>query len=125
MQRTKSIALTQISDNETIRWQRVIASNLARKLFKVKSTTDLQAMTLWLTPSDTRMNNLTLHRYKRTNKSYTEVLGDGVELTLMLIPAGEFLMGAPKDEPESSDNEQPQHLVRVSQFLSYLFQKMA
>lgn len=35
----------------------------------------------------------------------------------MLIPSGEFLMGAPQDEPESEDRERPQHQVRVSQFL--------
>ncbi|OLP19851.1 hypothetical protein BST81_03360 [Leptolyngbya sp. 'hensonii'] len=62
-------------------------------------------------------NNLTLHRYQRTNKSYTEDLGQGVTLMLMLIPAGEFVMGAPASEPESSDRERPQHPVRVSQFL--------
>ncbi len=35
----------------------------------------------------------------------------------MLIPAGEFMMGAPEDEPESIDNERPQHRVRVAPFL--------
>ena len=62
-------------------------------------------------------NTLTLHRYCRTNKSYTEDLGDGVKLTLMLILAGEFLMGAPEDEPGSQGNERPQHSVEVPQFL--------
>lgn len=62
-------------------------------------------------------NNLTLHRYKRTNKAYVEDLGDGVSLTLMLIPGGYFMMGAPKGEPESRDNERPQHRVSVPPFL--------
>jgi formylglycine-generating enzyme required for sulfatase activity len=62
-------------------------------------------------------NNLTLYRYKRTNKSYTEDLGNGVALTLMLMPAGEFFMGAPEAEPESDDRERPQHRVMVPQFL--------
>jgi formylglycine-generating enzyme required for sulfatase activity len=66
---------------------------------------------------NTLPNNLTLHRYKRSNKSYTEDLGDGVKLTLMLIPEGEFMMGAPADEPESKDSERPQHRVEVAQFL--------
>jgi formylglycine-generating enzyme required for sulfatase activity len=66
---------------------------------------------------DSLLDNLNLYRYRRTNKSYTEDLGSGVRLTLMLIPAGEFIMGAPEDEPESDDRERPQHLVRVSQFL--------
>jgi formylglycine-generating enzyme required for sulfatase activity len=69
------------------------------------------------TSSNTLPHNLTPYRYKRTNKSYTEDLGDGVTLTLMLMPAGEFMMGASEDEPESADAERPQHPVRVSQFL--------
>ncbi len=69
------------------------------------------------TSSNTLPNHLNLHRYRRTNKSYTEDLGDGIKLTLMLIPSGEFLMGAPPDEPESEARERPQHKVRVSQFL--------
>ena len=67
-------------------------------------------------------NTLTLHRYRRTNKSYTEDLGDGVKLTLMLIPSGEFLMGAPEEEPGSQGNERPQHLVEVPQFLMGRYQ---
>jgi formylglycine-generating enzyme required for sulfatase activity len=64
---------------------------------------------------DSLLDNLNLYRYRRTNKSYREDLGSGVELTLMLIPEGEFMMGAPADEPESNDFERPPHLV--SQFL--------
>jgi hypothetical protein len=44
-------------------------------------------------------HNLNLHRYRRSNKSYTKDLGSGVKLTLMLIPNGEFLMGASENEP--------------------------
>ncbi len=69
------------------------------------------------TASPALPHNLTLHRYRRKNKSYTEALGDGVNLTLMLIPAGAFDMGAPEDEPESRDDERPQHRVSVPQFL--------
>ncbi|MBE9065283.1 formylglycine-generating enzyme family protein [Leptolyngbya cf. ectocarpi LEGE 11479] len=62
-------------------------------------------------------SNLTLHRYKRTGKGYNEALGNGVELALMLIPAGEFMMGAAEDETDSRDDERPLHLVKVPQFL--------
>jgi formylglycine-generating enzyme required for sulfatase activity len=54
------------------------------------------------------MSNLTLHRYRRTNRSYTEKLAEGVDLTLMLMPDGAFLMG-----PEGKE----QRLVRMSRFL--------
>jgi formylglycine-generating enzyme required for sulfatase activity len=59
----------------------------------------------------------TLHRFKRKNKAYCQVLPGGADLWLMLIPAGEFMMGAPKDEPDSSIRERPQHQVQVSPFL--------
>jgi formylglycine-generating enzyme required for sulfatase activity len=67
--------------------------------------------------SNAMPQNLSIYRYRRSNKSYTEDLGSEVKLTLMLIPAGEFMMGAPADELKSSDSERPQHLVQVPQFL--------
>ncbi len=62
-------------------------------------------------------NSLNIHRYKRKNNCLNENLGNGVTLTLMLIPTGEFLMGAPESELKSRKNERPQHRVRVQQFL--------
>jgi formylglycine-generating enzyme required for sulfatase activity len=59
---------------------------------------------------------LTLHRYKHRNQAYRERLPGGVELIMMRIPAGEFMMGAPEDEPDSVDIERPQHQVRVAEF---------
>ncbi len=44
-------------------------------------------------------------------------LGDGVSLPLIAIPAGEFVMGSPVDEPERQDDEGPQHRVRLEGFL--------
>ncbi|NEO86189.1 MAG: formylglycine-generating enzyme family protein [Spirulina sp. SIO3F2] len=61
--------------------------------------------------------NLSIYRYRRKNQCFHEDLGDGVQLTLMLIPAGEFWMGAPESELESRDNERPRHQVQVPQFL--------
>lgn len=62
-------------------------------------------------------DTLTLHRYKRRNQAYREHLPGGVELIMMRIPAGEFMMGAPEDEPDSHSSQQPQHRVRVAEFL--------
>jgi len=74
-------------------------------------------------------HTLTLHRYQRTNKRYTEDLGDGVTLPLMLIPAGEFWMGQTETETAelkrqvSEDDYQryysrelPRHRVTVPSF---------
>ncbi|MEM9090308.1 MAG: formylglycine-generating enzyme family protein [Cyanobacteria bacterium P01_F01_bin.53] len=52
--------------------------------------------------------SLTLYRNECTNDSYTEELGNGVTLTLMLIPAEQFMMG---------DAEAGQHQVNMPQFL--------
>ncbi|HEY9818831.1 MAG TPA: formylglycine-generating enzyme family protein [Candidatus Obscuribacterales bacterium] len=62
-------------------------------------------------------DTLTLHRYKRRNQAYRERLPGGVELIMMRIPTGEFMMGAPEDEPDSHSSQQPQHRVRVAEFL--------
>ncbi|MFM1800042.1 MAG: hypothetical protein RLZZ117_2320 [Cyanobacteriota bacterium] len=44
-------------------------------------------------------------------------LGAGESLRLIQIPAGEFWMGSPATEPEGSDQEGPQHRVRLAGFL--------
>ncbi len=41
-------------------------------------------------------------------------IGNGVKLDMMLIPAGEFMMGSPSSEAERYEDEGPQHRVRIS-----------
>jgi formylglycine-generating enzyme required for sulfatase activity len=43
-------------------------------------------------------------------------LGQGVELTMVKIPAGGFLMGSPENEPDRFDDEGPQHEVKLGGF---------
>ena len=45
-----------------------------------------------------------------------EDLGSGVQLELVEILGGRFLMGSPQDEPERYDDEGPQHEVSLSDF---------
>jgi formylglycine-generating enzyme required for sulfatase activity len=45
---------------------------------------------------------------------YEADLGNGLKMTFVLIPAGEFLMGSPADEADRHDDEGPVHRVRIS-----------
>ncbi|MGB3519806.1 MAG: formylglycine-generating enzyme family protein [Elainellaceae cyanobacterium] len=47
---------------------------------------------------------------------YTEQLASGVDLDMILIPGGSFMMGSPDGEPERQGNEGPQHGVTVPTF---------
>ena len=48
--------------------------------------------------------------------AYREGLAEGVELTMVQIPAGSFQMGSPENEAGRSDAEGPQHLVSLPSF---------
>ena len=56
-----------------------------------------------------------IERYFGPAKELTLDLGGGVKLELVLIPAGDFLMGSPDSEKDRSLDEGPQHQVRISQ----------
>lgn len=45
-----------------------------------------------------------------------EPLGNDVEMRLVKVEGGEFLMGSPKDELDRQGTEDPQHLVQVPTF---------
>ncbi len=49
-------------------------------------------------------------------ESFVEDLGNGLELEMVEIPAGKFMMGSPEAELERLDAEGPQHEVTVSEF---------
>ena len=53
----------------------------------------------------------------KTKSSLRELavdLGGGVKLQMVLIPAGEFLMGSPDAGENAKSNETPQHRVRIT-----------
>ncbi len=62
------------------------------------------------------MVNFFIERQKHTARYYSETLSDDIKLEMVLIPEGEFMMGAPETELESSNSERPQHLVTVPTF---------
>jgi formylglycine-generating enzyme required for sulfatase activity len=51
--------------------------------------------------------------------NYQEVLvsiAEGVDISFMHVPAGEFLMGSPVDDKEAKDDQKPQHLVYLNDY---------
>jgi formylglycine-generating enzyme required for sulfatase activity len=48
---------------------------------------------------------------------FIEELGNGVKLEMVYVPGGQFMMGSPKEEESSFDDERPQHSVNVPSFL--------
>jgi eukaryotic-like serine/threonine-protein kinase len=51
-----------------------------------------------------------------TAQVYKENLNNTVNLTMVKIPAGSFIMGSPQSEGESEENEKPQHRVKIKEF---------
>ena len=47
---------------------------------------------------------------------FTETLANGVELIMVKIPAGRFLMGSPESEDKRDNDESPQHWVDIEEF---------
>jgi formylglycine-generating enzyme required for sulfatase activity len=57
-----------------------------------------------------------IEKSRGQSKQFVEDFGDGVNLAMVAIPGGSFLMGAPESELESDNNERPQHQVQVQPF---------
>ena len=62
------------------------------------------------------MTELVIHRERNQARYFKEHLGEAIDLDMILVPGGTFIMGSPDDEPERSNNESPQHEVTVSSF---------
>jgi len=63
-----------------------------------------------------RETEVVVKRYRQQAEYFIEDLENGVQLEMVAIPGGKFIMGAPKDELESGDDERPQHQVTVPGF---------
>jgi formylglycine-generating enzyme required for sulfatase activity len=59
---------------------------------------------------------VTITRHRATAQYFTEALGNGPGLDMVLVHGGIFLMGSPEDEVDRLDNEGPQHELRVASF---------
>src|SRR6266545_2243876 len=54
-------------------------------------------------------------RTRHAAEQFTEELGNGINLELIVIPAGIFQMGSPRNT--GSPDEQPQHFVTIKSFM--------
>lgn len=61
-------------------------------------------------------SRLTIDHYYQQTIGFIEELGSNIQLEMMLIPSGNFIMGSPEDEPGHSSNESPLHQVTVQTF---------
>jgi len=59
---------------------------------------------------------LQILRWRSRSQAFVEQI-DGLELTMLMIPAGSFLMGSPEGEEGRSNDEGPQHRVEIGEFL--------
>ncbi|MFM7580982.1 MAG: hypothetical protein ACKO5Q_29130, partial [Microcystaceae cyanobacterium] len=61
-------------------------------------------------------NQWQVEQEERRATGIVQWLTEEVKLELMTIPAGSFVMGAPKTEKDSRDNERPQQLITLKSF---------
>ncbi len=62
------------------------------------------------------MAKIVINRSQQTAQYFIEDLGNKVELNMVLINSGSFMMGASENEKGSRDSERPQHQVTVPTF---------
>ncbi len=62
------------------------------------------------------MAKIVINTTLKTAQYYKEDLDNGIQLEMVLICGGSFMMGAPEIEEGSSDRERPQHQVTVPTF---------
>jgi formylglycine-generating enzyme required for sulfatase activity len=73
-----------------------------------------QSWEIWKRSKPT--HQVIIHRQSRQDWQHVETLAEGIDLALVKVPGGQFLMGAPEDELESRSSERPQHRVTISEF---------
>ncbi|WP_071187400.1 formylglycine-generating enzyme family protein [Trichormus sp. NMC-1] len=110
----KDIAALGNHNEGTIKW---IASKLWKLLTevfgkKVTKTNFKTAINQWIDGSQ-----LIINRHSRQTQQFIEDLVNGVQLEMVAISGGSFMMGSPENEPKRRENESPQHQVTVQPFL--------
>ncbi|MFN9171484.1 MAG: formylglycine-generating enzyme family protein, partial [Dolichospermum sp.] len=61
-------------------------------------------------------SQIIINRHSQQAQHFIENLGNGIQLEMVAIPGGSFMMGSPKTEDRSISDERPQHEVTVEPF---------
>ncbi|MCC5659177.1 SUMF1/EgtB/PvdO family nonheme iron enzyme [Nostoc sp. XA010] len=61
-------------------------------------------------------SQINIHRSLRQAQCFIEDLENGIQLEMVAIPEGSFIMGSPTDELERNEDENPQHTVTIKPF---------
>jgi formylglycine-generating enzyme required for sulfatase activity len=85
--------------------------NLQSFYFEVASVVFKSLIEKWLSSQ-----SLTIRKSSQQAWNFIEDLGNGVQLEMVQIPQGRFLMGSPEDELDRTADEGPQHQVSVPAF---------
>jgi formylglycine-generating enzyme required for sulfatase activity len=97
------------SEVATIKFEDEPPINLQSFEFEV-ATIELEHLSLL------RRTELVIKRRRQESLYFPEDLANGVQLEMVQIPGGSFLMGAPANEKDSREDERPQHQVTISPF---------
>jgi formylglycine-generating enzyme required for sulfatase activity/GTPase SAR1 family protein len=110
-------------EDSDIEWQEIEFEVVTIKFREAPALVpfDFEVATLIVSETNTvqrtlRQSGIKIERSRGRAYQFVESLSDRVILEMVQIPAGEFVMGAPKEEFESKDFERPQHLVNVPEF---------
>ncbi|WP_413167687.1 SAV_2336 N-terminal domain-related protein [Capilliphycus salinus ALCB114379] len=95
---------------QTFEYEPAIITDILEERFEFETATISRENEDWV-----------IHRRRSSAWGYTESLNDEIGLEMVLIPGGTFVMGAPEDEPESRENERPQHEVTIQPFFLGLY----
>jgi len=80
------------------------------------ATPHQRLMSLGKNPKPLKRAKWEIQRQQQQALQFIERLADDLILEMVSIPAGEFLMGSPPEEPERYDDENSQHSVEVPAF---------
>lgn len=97
----------QLKDVASKLWK-VLSSALGEKVNKTNVKNVIQRQVNY--------SQIDIHRSLRQAQCFIEDLPNEIQLEMVSIPEGSFMMGSPKDEASRSSRESPQHQVTVPPF---------